>query len=113
MAARTYDVLCLSHLRWGFVWQRPQHLLSRCAQDGRVFFFEEPVDCEDVRLVVHEAEPGIVVAQPHCPPGGSLEERDAIQRALLDELVGRFAVTASATSSSGSPRRWRRGSRRI
>ena len=36
-------VLCFSHLRWNFVFQRPQHLLSRFARDHRVFFFEEPV----------------------------------------------------------------------
>lgn len=24
-----YDIVCLSHLRWNFVFQRPQHLLTR------------------------------------------------------------------------------------
>ena len=38
-----FDVICLSHLRWDFVYQRPQHLLSRFTGNGRVFFFEEPV----------------------------------------------------------------------
>ena len=37
------DLICISHLRWDFVWQRPQHLLSRLAQNYRVFFVEEPV----------------------------------------------------------------------
>src|ERR671912_376468 len=37
------DLVCLSHLRWDFVYQRPQHLLSRCAAGRRVFFVEEPV----------------------------------------------------------------------
>ena len=37
------DLVCLSHLRWGFVYQRPQHLLSRFAKQQRVFFIEEPV----------------------------------------------------------------------
>src|SRR4051794_29168797 len=36
-----YDVICFSHLRWSFVFQRPQHLLSRCARDRRVYFVEE------------------------------------------------------------------------
>jgi hypothetical protein len=35
-------LLCFSHLRWNFVLQRPQHLLTRAAKDYRVFFFEEP-----------------------------------------------------------------------
>jgi hypothetical protein len=37
------DVICFSHLRWNFVYQRPQHLMSRAAQLRRVFYFEEPV----------------------------------------------------------------------
>jgi UDP-galactopyranose mutase len=36
-------LICISHLRWDFVWQRPQHLLSRLAQTRRLFFVEEPV----------------------------------------------------------------------
>ena len=36
------DLVCLSHLRWDFVYQRPQHLMSRFARDRRVFFVEEP-----------------------------------------------------------------------
>jgi glycosyltransferase involved in cell wall biosynthesis len=37
------DLVCISHLRWDFVWQRPQHLLSRLAKTYRVLFVEEPV----------------------------------------------------------------------
>ncbi len=36
------DVFCFSHLRWDFVFQRPQHLMTRFARNGRVFFIEEP-----------------------------------------------------------------------
>lgn len=35
------DLICFSHLRWNFVFQRPQHLMTR--YPGRVFFMEEPV----------------------------------------------------------------------
>ncbi len=42
--ARARPVLvCFSHLRWNFVFQRPQHLLSRAQRDYRVYFVEEPV----------------------------------------------------------------------
>ena len=37
------DLVCFSHLRWDFVYQRPQHLMSRFAREGRVFFVEEPL----------------------------------------------------------------------
>ena len=36
-------LIAFSHLRWNFVWQRPQHLLSRLARRWRVVFVEEPV----------------------------------------------------------------------
>src|SRR6478752_5722849 len=35
------DIVCFSHLRWDFVYQRPQHLLSRFANIYRVFYVEE------------------------------------------------------------------------
>lgn len=38
-----YDLICFSHLRWDFVYQRPQHLISRFAKVYRTFFIEEPV----------------------------------------------------------------------
>jgi UDP-galactopyranose mutase len=37
------DIIVFSHLRWNFVFQRPQHLLSRLASGRRVFFIEEPI----------------------------------------------------------------------
>ena len=38
----TPDLLVLSHLRWTWVWQRPQQLISRLARDRPVWFAEEP-----------------------------------------------------------------------
>ncbi|KFC18098.1 glycosyltransferase family 1 protein [Epilithonimonas lactis] len=36
------NILCFSHLHWDFVYQRPQHLLTRFAQLNNVYYFEEP-----------------------------------------------------------------------
>lgn len=36
-------VVVFSHLRWNWVWQRPQHLISRIGKGGRVWFVEEPL----------------------------------------------------------------------
>lgn len=36
------NILCFSHLHWDFVYQRPQHLLTRFAKQSNVFYFEEP-----------------------------------------------------------------------
>ena len=46
--SRSADLVCLSHLRWNFVFQRPQHLMSRYARTRRVFFVEEPIYLDDV-----------------------------------------------------------------
>lgn len=35
-------LLCFSHLSWNFVFQRPQHLLTRFSKIYKVFYFEEP-----------------------------------------------------------------------
>jgi len=61
------DVLCLSHLRWGFVFQRPNHLMSRFARSRRVFFVEEPVfDAPAPTLDVHLTPEGVRVVVPVC-----------------------------------------------
>ena len=65
-----FDVVCLSHLRWDFVYQRPQHLLSRCAREHRVFVIEEPPVGEGAaRLAVNRLQDGPWVVVPHLPLG--------------------------------------------
>jgi Glycosyl transferases group 1 len=92
-ASRRPDVICLSHLRWDFVFQRPQHLLSRCARDRRVFFVEEPMNGVDYpTLEVREAHPGVHVAVPRLPEGLDDEQRVSIQRRLLGEMVRRHSI---------------------
>jgi UDP-galactopyranose mutase len=62
------DVLCFSHLRWSFVYQRPNHLMSRCARDHRVFFIEEPVfDASTARLECEAVLPRLLRIVPHLP----------------------------------------------
>jgi len=66
-------LFCFSHLRWDFVFQRPQHLMTRLARRMRVVFWEEP------RVVANLAEPqlalrtcaqsGVTVAVPELPDG--------------------------------------------
>ncbi len=84
------DLVCLSHLRWDFVYQRPQHLLSRFARRNRVFFFEEPVFTDgETRLEISPREDKLFVLVPHV----SHTDRETknisdIQRKLLDEMFG-------------------------
>ncbi|XXY14902.1 glycosyltransferase family 1 protein [Sorangium sp. So ce216] len=96
MSARSQqDVICFSHLRFSFVFQRPQHLLTRCARRRRVFFFEEPlIDSELPRLEEAAAEhPGVRVATPHLPAGAGMSRASAMQRELLDDMMKRHAIT--------------------
>ncbi len=86
-------LLCLSHLRWGFVYQRPQHVMSRLARDYDVIFFEEPVfedlaeDRATPRLDHSQPAPGIEVIVPRLAHGLSEEQNVEAQRQLLDERL--------------------------
>lgn len=86
-------ILTFSHLRWNFVHQRPQHLLSRFAsqRNYRVVFVEEPVhDRSDVLFWERSRpEPNVLVARPHTPfsrPGFCDEQLPAL-RGLLRQLI--------------------------
>jgi UDP-galactopyranose mutase len=37
------DIVCFSHLRWNFVFQRPQHLLTHASKTHKIYFIEEPI----------------------------------------------------------------------
>jgi UDP-galactopyranose mutase len=88
------DLVCLSHLRWDFVYQRPQHLMSRSAAGRRVFFIEEPIfDEGPLRLEVSERDGGVRVAVPRLPEGLTSEvARDAAQQCLVERLMADYGV---------------------
>ena len=72
--------IVFSHLRWDFVFQRPQHLMTRLAQHYRVFFVEEPcTTAATARMDVERSHYPIVhVCRPHTPirePGFSRRRR--------------------------------------
>jgi UDP-galactopyranose mutase len=82
------DLICFSHLRWDFVYQRPQHLLSRCAMKRRVFFVEEPVfDNGSLSLEVNEKARNLYVVVPHLPEGLRSE---IATTAVLKEMIHRM-----------------------
>jgi UDP-galactopyranose mutase len=82
-------LLCLSHLRWDFVFQRPQHLLTRAARTREVLFFEEPVIAPDAapRLETRRTPEGVTVAVPHLPEGLGPAATLRAQRSMLDALL--------------------------
>lgn len=91
-AARLPDLVCLSHLRWDFVYQRPQHLLSRFARERRVFFVEEALfDAGEPYLQVERREDGLHVVVPHLV-WGRWDEVDRVQGEMLDGLLREHGV---------------------
>jgi glycosyltransferase involved in cell wall biosynthesis len=90
----TTPLVCFSHLRWNFVYQRPQHLLSRFARDFRVYFVEEPVNSESrtAWLDVRTEEGGVRVVVPKLPEGRTVEQTNNTLRTLLDEFFAAEGV---------------------
>jgi glycosyltransferase involved in cell wall biosynthesis len=86
-------LVCFSHLRWDFVWQRPQHLLSRAAKQYRVLVIEEPMFEAGVSPSMDiSRRPGpVTIAVPKLPKGISEAEAIEAQRTLIEKLIGREA----------------------
>jgi len=82
-------LICFSHLRWNFVFQRPQHLMSRFAREMNVIYWEEPIEIaasETAFLQVREAQDSsnVRLAVPHLPIGMPEAAREATLKRLLD-----------------------------
>ncbi|MEM6159350.1 NAD(P)-binding protein [Erwinia sp. P6884] len=81
--------IVFSHLRWDFVFQRPQQILTRLARDYRVIFIEEPV-YEEGEAGLHLSSPyaNITVARPHTnvPQPGFHDDQIARLQPLLAQL---------------------------
>lgn len=82
-------LICLSHLRWNFVYQRPQHLMSRFARDYNVLFFEEPMPSNEPNpwLEEIEADLGVTRLVPRLPADVQGEAAEAVLKRLLDRYV--------------------------
>ena len=85
-------ILCFSHLRWNFVWQRPQHVLSRFSRSMRVLFWEEPRYSDEVSQARLDVAPcpvtAVVVLTPILPANTAGQPHETI---LGDLLTGFLA----------------------
>jgi glycosyltransferase involved in cell wall biosynthesis len=82
------DLICLSHLRWAFVYQRPQHLMARFVRDRRVFFVEEPLrDGDRAHLSLRIDASGVFIAEPHIPASLNEGEASRAMELLMHELL--------------------------
>ncbi|RYY74381.1 MAG: glycosyltransferase family 1 protein [Comamonadaceae bacterium] len=86
-------MIVFSHLRWDFVYQRPQQLLSRMARQFPVIFVEEPVPGAQ-RPALERLQPclGVEVLRPHLvghAHGFHDEHIPQLQAMLADYLKAR------------------------
>ena len=84
-------ILVFSHLRWDFVYQRPQHLISRLAKSRRVIFFEEPkLDREQAPHMESRQEgPNLTVCAAHTAVDqpGFCDEQYAAMRPVISQFL--------------------------
>jgi UDP-galactopyranose mutase len=89
------SIIVFSHLRWDFVYQRPQHLMRRLAKHYRIFFVEEPVfHADESFMQVSTAVRNVYVCRPHTPvssPGFHDEQLSTVQP-LLEDLVVEYGI---------------------
>lgn len=80
------DILCFSHLRWAFVYQRPQHLLSRFAKQTRVFYIEEPMYHDGNATLNISFQDNVYVVVPYLQHGSN-NQAIQLQQDLLNNLL--------------------------
>ncbi|MCD0486936.1 glycosyltransferase family 1 protein [Pedobacter sp. MC2016-14] len=87
-ASQPKNLICFSHLRWDFVYQRPQHLLSRFAADANVYYVEEPLmDAESQNfLTLSKRSDTLTIVIPHIIPALTEAQQHTGLTALLDQL---------------------------
>ena len=93
-ATAATHLVCFSHLRWNFVYQRPQHLLRRFARNFKVYFIEEPIfDAVEDHLDIATSEENLWVVVPHLREGINEEEAVMRQKELLSALFIEHNIT--------------------
>lgn len=83
-------LMCFSHLRWDFVFQRPQQLMSLLAQRFPIAFWEEPKWNplgSTPRLETYQPSDDVTVIVPHLPEGIAGAAIDEALKELLDAYV--------------------------
>jgi glycosyltransferase involved in cell wall biosynthesis len=82
------DIFYFAHLRWDFVYQRPQHLCKRLAQHFRVYYVEEPIhDTAQSFLQQSMSKEGVNILVPHLPHGLNEEDTSVALEGLLRDFM--------------------------
>lgn len=86
------DLICFSHLRWNFVYQRPQHLLGQASRQWRTWFWEEPIWEDRTWLETRQVDHQLCVIVPHIQHGTSEENVAIQQRNWVNELLAQNRI---------------------
>jgi len=86
-------LIVFSHLRWDFVFQRPQQLLTRAALDYEVIFMEEPILEGSVEMWRESSPwPGVQLVQPLAPAGTSEHSILCLQERIAQVIAARAGI---------------------
>lgn len=89
------DLICFSHLRWNFVFQRPQHLLIKFSKHHRVFYIEEPVynsERNGYTIQTDQEHPNISILVPQISAGTPVHEHQLILKEVVNEVLREEAI---------------------
>ncbi len=86
--AAYYDMIVFSPVRWNFIYQRPQHIVSRLAKKRNILFVELPIDFDpnekgEINLVMINDQ--ITVMQPKVAHIDDL--RDLMHAYVTNDIV--------------------------
>ncbi len=88
----SYGIVVFSHLRWKFVWQRPQQFLSRFAEEHPILFVElgefDGTPGEPPRVEIDSPQGNITVLNVHLDPAAFKTESvtEAMRKAVREEM---------------------------
>lgn len=92
----TMQLVCFSHLSWKFVYQRPQHVLSRFTDKYTVYYIEECVHSnEEDGYTVHVTDENVTVVVPHLK--NSLQRKTNESKRIeniLNSLFDKYSITS-------------------
>ena len=89
------NMVCFSHLRWDFVFQRPQHLLTRLAESVNVFYLEEPITTNTGFPHYTYVSRGhqVTVITPQLPVGLTNEASLEIEKQLFTDFMAEHVLS--------------------
>ena len=89
------NMVCFSHLRWDFVFQRPQHLLTRLAESMNVFYLEEPITTNTGFPHYTYVSRGhqVTVITPQLPVGLTNEASLEIEKQLFTDFMAEHVLS--------------------